>query len=138
MFFASYVPFVSEEVGKVECEPVALLRVERAGIAIDRKLNSRLDSDGAVDSQQAWPEKHLFRFTTRYCEVLSLKRAGSFAGKLSKNAPIPTGIICPPGKRAIAINGGVRKQVGAAVAFRFRVTLISGAYPDVLTPDASQ
>src|ERR1700683_367894 len=39
-----------------------------------------------------------------------------------------------PGERAIAINGGVGKQVRAAVASRFRVALVSRAHPDVLTP----
>src|SRR5205807_1593649 len=39
-----------------------------------------------------------------------------------------------PSKRAVAVYASVGKQVGAAVAFQFRVALITRTHPHILTP----
>ncbi len=121
-----------EEIGKVERKPVAFLRVQRTSIAIDRKLHPGFNSDGAVHPEQAGAEEHLLRPTAQHLEVLALKRAGSFAGELPENSPIPSRVIGAPGKRPVTVNGAVSEQIGAAVTLRFRVTLVGCPYPDVL------
>src|SRR4051812_47629424 len=62
VFFASYVPF-SKEVGKVNREPVALLRVERTGVPIERKLHPGLDPDRTIHPEYARTEKELLSST---------------------------------------------------------------------------
>src|SRR5205823_2398754 len=111
---------------------VAFFPVERPGITINGKLNSGLNSNGAINSEQTGAEKHLVRSTARQFKGLPLKRAGSLPGELSKNAPIPPGVIGAPRERPVAVYGGVGKQVGAAVAFRFGIPLIARPHPDVL------
>lgn len=126
--------FRLKEVGKVNREPVAFPRVERTDIAIDRKLDSGFDSNRAVHPEQAGTQKHLFCLAAGHFKVLPLKRAGSLAGELSENAPIPSWVVGAPGKRTVPVNGCVGKQIREAVAFRFRVALVSRAHPYVLTP----
>jgi len=126
--------FRLEEVGKVNREPVVFPRIKRTGIAIDRKLYSCFDSNCPVHSEHAGTEEHLFCSAARNFKILPLQRAGSFAGEFSENAPIPAGVIGAPSKWAVTVDGGVGKQVRAAVAFRFRVKLVTRAHPGVLTP----
>jgi hypothetical protein len=120
-----------KEIGKIDSKSVAFFRVERPGITINGKLNSGLDPDGAIHSEQTGAEKYLIHSTAEHLKILPLKRAGSLPGELSKDAPIPSGVIGAPRQRPVAVNGGVGKQVGAAVAFRFGIPLIARPHPDV-------
>src|SRR6202022_4159821 len=92
-----------KEVRKINREPVTFSRVERTGIAIDRKLHSGFDSNCPVDPKQARTEKHLFGSAALHLKVLPLKRAYSFAGELSENAPVPSRVVGAPSKRAVAV-----------------------------------
>jgi hypothetical protein len=117
VFFAPSIPFQSKEVGKVEGEAVALLRIERPDVAVQGKLDSGFDADGAIDVEETRAEKDLVGTAARQLDPLPLQCPGVLPSQFPKDALIPARVIGAPGEGSITVNRRVGEQIGAAIAF---------------------